>query len=80
VEEKYKIPTFWKPVQNEKGIIYADLYPQTIEHFFNVTKSAQRHAPYRLQFPVDYHHSILVNFPEEWNIDPIEEVIESDFY
>lgn len=80
VEEQYKIPSYWKPLDDNEGVIYAEVYPQTLESFFNVIKTAQRTAPYRLVYPVDYHHSIHINLPEEWNVEPEDEVIESDFY
>jgi len=80
VEEKYKIPAFWKDDEKEKGKIFCEFYPQSLENYFNITKSSQRSAPYSINYPVDYTHHIQVNLPEKWNLKPQHEVLEGDAY
>jgi transglutaminase-like putative cysteine protease len=79
VEEKYKISNFWKN-EREDGKIFCDFYPQSLENFFNVTKSTQRNAPYSLVYPIDFTHHIQINLPEKWNLKPHQEVLEGDAY
>lgn len=80
VKEKYKIPTFWRPYKNQEGKIYCEFYPQALETYFNITKSAQRIAPYRLTYPLDYSHKIYVQLPEEWNVTTDQVAIENKYY
>jgi transglutaminase-like putative cysteine protease len=80
VNEKYRIPSFWKPYQEPSKKIYCEFYPQTMEGYFNVSKSTQRTAPYRLPHPLDYSHEIIVNLPEEWTVTPDQQSIETDYY
>lgn len=80
VKEKYKIPTFWKSNEAVEGQIYSELYPQSLEGYFNVTKSSQRTSPYSLIHPLDYSHHIQVNLPERWNITPQNEKLEGKAY
>jgi hypothetical protein len=81
VEEKYRISTFWKPLENDPSKIYCQMYPQSMAHYFEVSKSIQqRKSPYRLSYPVDYHHHIHIKLPEDWAIVPEDEIIENDYY
>ncbi len=80
VKEKYKIPTFWKPYKEVEGKIFCEFYPQALEGYFNVNKSAQRTSPYRLSYPIDYTSKIYINLPEEWTVQPDHAAIESDYY
>jgi hypothetical protein len=81
LEEKYKIPTFWKPLEGEEGKIYCTLQPQSITHYFDVPKNIQqRTSPYYLRHPTDFYHTIHIRLPEEWMIEPIDKIIENDFY
>ncbi len=80
VEEKYKIPTLWKSDEKEQGKISCEFYPQSLETYFNVTKSSQRSAPYALTYPVDYSHHIQINLPEKWNLKPRQEILEQAAY
>lgn len=80
VEENYRIPTFWQQSETAEELMFCDVYPQSLENYFSVSKSSQRAAPYRLNYPVSYHHSIHIRLPEEWTVEPEDEIIESDFY
>ncbi len=80
IKEKYKIPTLWKPYSNEKEKIYCEFYPQSLEGYFNISKSASRLAPYRLPYPLNFSHEIHVTLPEEWTITPSQIDINSDYY
>ncbi len=80
VKEKYKIPTFWKPYKDQEGKIFCEFYPQSLEGYFNVSKSASRKAPYRLTYPLNFSHEIHVTLPEEWTINADQIKIESDYY
>lgn len=80
VNEKYRIPKFWKPYTDQGKKIYCEFYPQTLEGYFNISKSTQRTAPYKLQYPLDFLHEISVNLPEAWNVKPDQQSIETDHY
>jgi transglutaminase-like putative cysteine protease len=66
VEEKYKIPELWKPLESNPNLIYFEVYAQTLEGYFNITKSTGRQTPFSLTYPLDYHHVTEVILPEEW--------------
>lgn len=80
VKEHYRIPNFWKEYTDSKGKIYFELYPQALENYFNISKSAQRTSPYRLEYPLHYVHEINVNLPEDWPITPENETLENRAY
>jgi transglutaminase-like putative cysteine protease len=80
VYEKYRIPTFWKPQEDSPNKIFCEIYPLGVEQLVNVEKSATRKSPYRLNFPVSYRHRTQVRLPEEWNIEPTDELIRSAYY
>jgi transglutaminase-like putative cysteine protease len=80
ISEKYKIPSFWKVNSEQTDITYCEFYPQSLEGYFNVTKSSQRTAPYPLQYPLDYYHEIFIKTPEEWTMSPGEVNLESEYY
>lgn len=80
VEEKYRIPSFWKQNPSAAEQMYCTVYPQTLENYFNIAKSTQRTSPYRLAYPVSYHHYIHIKLPMEWNLVPDHKSIETDSY
>jgi hypothetical protein len=80
VTEHYKINTFWKPYPQKENEIYCELYAQSLENYFNVTKSNNRTAPYQLRYPLDYQHRIHVFLPEDWSLTPDDQRIERDAY
>lgn len=80
VKEKYKIPTFWKSNEETEGQIFCEFYPQSLESYFNVSKSTQRKSPYVLTYPLDYSHHIQVNLPERWNLNPDNDLIDRKAY
>ena len=80
VEENYRIHAFWKQNEAAEEVVYCDIYPQTLENYFSVIKSSQRTSPYRLPYPVSYHHHVHISLPEEWSVSPVDKIIENDFY
>ncbi len=80
VTEKYKIPTFWNPHQTKEGVIYCEVYPQSLYTYFNISKSTQRISPYRLTYPVDYYHTIHIQLPEDWTVEPKDFTIDNAYY
>jgi transglutaminase-like putative cysteine protease len=81
VEEKYKIPTMWKPVPDKEDMIYATIQPLPFVSYFDVPKKIQhRTEPYNLAYPVDLYHTIHVNLPEDFDISPADVIIENDLY
>jgi len=80
VKESYKIPAFWKKQDKQEGKIYCEFYPQSMESYFNVSKSAQRTSPYKLSYPLDYTSEIHVNLPEEWSIIDDESTFDNEYY
>lgn len=81
LEEKYKIPTFWKPLENDETKIFCRFEALSVNHYFDVSQNIkQRTSPYYLSYPVDYYHTINISLPEEWTIEPVDKIIENDFY
>lgn len=80
IKEKYKIPTFWKPYPDQKEKIHCEFYPQSLEGYFNVSKSSSRLAPYRLVYPLNFSHEIHVTLPEEWPINSSQVDLNGDCY
>jgi transglutaminase-like putative cysteine protease len=81
VDEKYKIPTFWKPIENEEQKLSCIFQPMSITSYFDVPKNIQqRKTPYQVTHPIDFYHEIHVKLPEEWTIAPIDQLIENEFY
>lgn len=80
VKEYYSVPEFWKENEGVENQIYAEVYPISLETFFNISKYNDRKAPYPLSFPTLYKHSIQVTLPEPWTISSDETSISSDYY
>lgn len=80
VEESYTIAKIWNKDDSNENIIYCDFYPQSLEGYFNVSKSSQRTAPYALTYPLNFFHEIHVNTGELWEVTEDEKKIESDYY
>ena len=80
VEENYRIPKFWLLSETDPDYFYAEVYPQTLENYFNVSKSSQRTTPYRLQHPVSYHHIFNIKMPENWNVQTAERFVDNEYY
>lgn len=80
VEEKYKVPSFWKENPDVEGQTYAEFYSLSIENLVNVSKSSQRKSPYRLSFPTSFQHTLTVALTPDWNITAEEKDIAGDGY
>ena len=79
VEEKYKIPSFWKKNPEKETQNYGEFYSLSLENLVNVSKSSQRKSPYRLSHPTSFQHTIHATLPD-WNIDSDEADIAGDAY
>jgi hypothetical protein len=80
VTENYVIPALWEKNETNNNVLLADFSQQSIQTYFEVSKSNQRTAPYRLTFPIDYFHEIHVKVPVEWTVTPDQQDIETDYY
>jgi transglutaminase-like putative cysteine protease len=80
VDEYYKIPTFWKPGEDDPSVLECDVSAQSIDSRISVSKFAQRTAPYRLSYPLNYTHTIVINVPEEWSVEYKDQRIDRDQY
>jgi transglutaminase-like putative cysteine protease len=80
VEEKYKVPSFWKKNTEVDGQMYAEFYSLSLENLVNVSKSSQRNSPYRLAHPTSFQHTMHVALSPEWNFKSEETDITSDAY
>ena len=80
LEENYRIPAFWQTLETDPDLLYSEVYPQSLQNYFDITKSSQRTTPYRLQHPLSYHHSFNIKLPEDWNVQLDERYIDNDFY
>jgi transglutaminase-like putative cysteine protease len=80
VLEQYKIPTFWKPQDDNASKSDGEFHAQTLNSYFNVSKSANRTSPYRLNYPLNYHHRIRVQMPEAWSLSNEDKEINTPYY
>jgi transglutaminase-like putative cysteine protease len=80
IEEYYKIPKFWKPDENNPTVLQCDVSAQSIDSRISVSKFAQRTSPYRLTYPLNYTHTIVINVPEDWSIEHKDKRIDRDQY
>jgi hypothetical protein len=81
IDEKYKIPAFWKPIPGKEDQIYASVQPLSITGYFDVRKNIQqRTQPYYLNYPVDYYHTIHLKLPEDFTFSPVETIITTPSY
>ncbi len=78
--EKYLIKSFWQREDETSEKIYAMVRAMTMETYFDVSKSLERDAPYRLPYPLDKRHEIRVHLPTDWSITSDEKNIENDYY
>lgn len=75
VEESYRIPSFW--VEKE-GLLYTEIYPLVLESAVNYPKSPGRSMPYATGRPFYYYQISEIDLPEEWTIEPQNEVVLGD--
>jgi transglutaminase-like putative cysteine protease len=80
VLEKYKIPTFWKPDGADASKKLGDFYAQTMKTYFNISKSSNRSTPYRLTYPLNFHHRIRAHLTGAWNLTTNDEQINTPYY
>lgn len=80
LEENYRIPAFWQVSPTDADVRYSEVYPQSLQNYFDISKSSQRTTPYGLQHPVSYHHSFKIKLPEAWNVELDERYIDNDYY
>jgi len=80
VWEQYKIPTFWKPEEDNVLKSSGEFHAQTLKTYLNVSKSSNRTTPYRLNYPLNYHHRIRVQLPEDWNLSDEDKQINTPYY
>ena len=80
LEENYRIPAFWQASETDPDMLYSEVYPQSLQHYFDITKSSHRTTPYRLQHPLSYHHRFNIKLPEDWNVQLDERYIDNDYY
>ncbi|MBT1688988.1 DUF3857 domain-containing protein [Dawidia soli] len=68
VKEQYRIAEFWKTAADDADLFHCEFSAQSLEQYLNVGKFAQRTAPYALNYPTHYSHTMNIQLPEEWNI------------
>ncbi|MBT1689008.1 DUF3857 domain-containing protein [Dawidia soli] len=80
IDEYYTIPTFWKPDEKDPKTLMCDVSAQSIDSRISVSKFAKRTAPFRLTYPLNYTHTIVINVPEDWTIEDKDQRIDRDQY
>lgn len=81
VEDKYRIPTFWKPRPDAPNELHATIQPLSITSYFDVAKNIQqRTLPFSLNYPVDHFHTIQITLPFEFAVSPAKNAIETPYY
>lgn len=76
--EKYLIDSLWTSDGN--GMISFGISSQQLQDLVNHTYDPTRKAPVSLKYPYTFHHTFMVNLPEEWPLEPEEINIEADEY
>jgi transglutaminase-like putative cysteine protease len=80
IREKYKVTDFWKRSPEGGEEFYCELYPLSLEHYFNISKFTQRTAPYSLTYPLTYDHRIIAKMPAGWSVIHDSKVIDNPSY
>lgn len=77
--ESYTVSSFWK---KEKEKISFSMYSYQINEKLNAyeTINGIRNSPLYLEYPLNIYHSINIQFPETWNLQPYNEFINNDFF
>lgn len=78
--EKYLIKGFWEMEDETSKKMFCKVRAMTLESYFDVSKSLDRDAPYRLDYPVDKRHEIRVHLPTDWSITADDIHIDNDYY
>lgn len=80
VVEQYKVSNFWKSDSDDATKNVGELYARSLNSYFNVSKSSNRTTPYRLTYPLNYHHRFRVHLPENWPSANKHEQINTPYY
>ena len=74
------VSDFWKPDGDDRTKSVGQLYARTLNSYFNVSKSLNRTTPYRLTYPLNYHHRFRVHLPDSWPSANKHEQINTPYY
>ena len=70
----------WSVSPEDKGLLYVEFFPLSLEQYVNVSSSPERTAPYYINAPVDIVYDISVDLPEDWNLEKTSYTKESPYY
>ncbi len=74
--ESYGITNFWTaPDTTRPGKLECSVYPQTLRDKLFVPSTKIRTAPFGLEYPLHYEHTIRFDLPEAWPIENKKEEI-----
>jgi hypothetical protein len=74
--ESYEVTNFWiAPDTTRPGQLEGSVYPQTLRDKLFVPSTKIRSAPFALEHPLHYEHTIRVDLPEPWTVENQEKEI-----
>jgi hypothetical protein len=74
--ESYEVSNFWMaPDSTHPGQLEGSVYPQTLRDKLFVPSTKLRTAPFALEYPLHYEHTIRLDLPEPWTIENQEKEI-----
>ncbi len=80
VFEKYSIPNFWAPQQDNEKVVEAWFTPQVLRAYIQQPKTTKRTMPLGLNYPLHVEQKITVLLPEAWSIDNDNFEIDDDAF
>ena len=74
--ESYEVTGFWTaPDSTQPRQLEGSVYPQTLRDKLLAPSTKIRTAPFALEYPMHYEHTIRLDLPEPWTIDNQEREI-----
>ncbi len=80
IKESYFIDSLWTKSPQNKDILVSEFYPLNMESYANLNKSPERTMPYYVQYPIDFEQKIVINLPEDWNVQNESTVVEENSF
>ncbi len=74
--ESYEVTNFWiAPDTTQPRQLEGSVYPQTLRDKLFVPSTKIRTAPFALEYPMHYEHTIRLDLPEPWTVETQEQEI-----
>lgn len=80
VHEEYAITNFWKEDDSDSTLLQGWFEAQSIHDKIDSPNSPLRTMPYEIYHPVNMHHTVSIEMPQNWKFSPINLQIENDAF